>query len=377
MSGSAADLMSSLPVSIRFDTPALALCVLPVLVLLWLQIRGLRGRNAIALSGLEYARSRLPAAAHRRRYVRLYLWSGLAVGLAVLWAGPVLRTAEPIFLSGVQTHHKHFVVALDVSPSMNLAIEKPKSEQMDLAARERAARGLSLGDEGATRFEVARNALYNFVDRFEDAKIGLILFSTGAFIARWPTIETSERFVEVLDENIRRGNGSQLEFFAGLTNIQTALDQARRIFEKMPSAEGRAVILISDAEDQVEQMGDAAQRLREQGIRLYTIGVGVPSRVVDVLSLRFAADPGFRIFHVESSEEMSEAYLLISALEESPALAMDQNEFVVDLRSMLSLILTIIFGVILWVLESHFHQTSSSGVPRSAPSGEGDGLPVS
>lgn len=376
MPSPAADLVGALPASIRFDTVALIFCVVPLAVLLWVQVRGMRNRRAIALSGLEYARLQLPSSARRHKNVRLYLWGVIVCGLAILWAGPVLRTPEPIFLSGIQTHHKHFVVALDVSPSMNLAIEKPKTDQLDLAARERAARGLSLGDEGATRFEVARNALYNFVERFGDAKIGLILFSTGSFIARWPTIETADKFSEVLDENIRRGNGSQLEFFAGLTNIQTALDQARHIFEKMPSAEGRAVILISDAEDQVEHMGDAAQRLREQGIRLYTIGVGVPAHVVDVLSKRFAADPGFRIFHVESSEEMSEAYLLIGALEESPALAMDQNEFVVDLRSILSLLFVFIFGGILWVLESRFHQISS-GTPRAALRGRHDGLPVS
>jgi len=377
MSGSLAMAFERVGEAIRFETPVWTLAVLPVVLLLVIQFRKIRSRGVVAISGLEYLRARVPAAVGHRRRVRIALWGVLVAGLAALWAGPILRSPEPIFVDAVQSIHKHFMVALDVSPSMNLAIERPPAESQDLAARERAARGLSSGDDGATRYEVARGAFYNFVDRFKDARIGLILFSTHPFIARWPTVETAARFSEVLDENIRRGNGSQLEAFAGLTNIQAALDRARDVFAKLNSVEGKAIILISDAEDQVENMGAAVQRVRDQGIRLYTIGVGIPESVVDALSGRFAGDPGFRIFRVDSPEDMNEAYQLIGELEESPALALNQREFVLDLGWLLALLSAGVAGIIFWVLEARFHQTLGAR-GHETPARRGDrGLSVS
>lgn len=350
--------------SVSFASPSWALIVAPILVSLAWHFSSLGKRGVVALTGLEYVRASVAVEGRRRKAARFLLWGALAAGLGVLWAGPVLRTPEPIMLGGLQSVHKHFIVALDISPSMNLSMKKPE-EEADLAELERAARGLGTGDEGATRYEAARNAVYHFVERFAGERIGLILFSTEPFIARWPTVETGELFAEVLDESIRRGAGTQLGAFAGLTNIDSALDEARKVFGTLAAAQGKAVILISDAEDEVEKMGAAAKRLREDGIRLYTIGVGISEGAVQELSEQFTGDPGFRVFHVDSPEEMDEAYLLISELEESPVYGLNQSEFVVDLRSLLALALVVIAGILVWIAEARLHQSLSADTGNS------------
>jgi len=169
-------------------------------------------------------------------------------------------------------------------------------------------------------------------------------------------------------------SGLSFRFFSSLTNTDLALDFARQIFHQQEAVEGGAVILIADAEDDVENMSGAARRLRGDGIRLYTIGVGISEKVVDSLSREFADDPGFRIFRVDSEEEMAEAYRLVAEVEESPLFSIGEREFETDLRWILSLALGVLAGMIFWVLELAFHQSQIADLDRGSRERRGHGL---
>ena len=256
-----------------------------------------------------------------------------------------MTTTSPLFNSGGQALHKNFIVVFDMSPSMNLSVEHKGYGGEDLKA----------GQEGVTRYETAREALFDFLQRFEGERFGIILFSTEPFLARWPTVETQNRFLEVLGDNIRRGSGTQLEAFSSLTNIDKALDLARSIFD----GEEGALILISDAEDDLENLGTAVRGLRDSNIRLYTIGVGIPEEIIDQLSYAFRSDPGFRIFQVDSEEEMREAYRIVGEVEESPLFATEETSYETRLRWLLSLLTVIATLLVLWIDQSQFHQSTS------------------
>lgn len=336
-------------------SPALLAVVLPLLVLIVLHLSDGRTPRTIALTGLEYLRQHAAITGRTRRRIAAGLWIVVVLLLGLLWAGPVFHSAAPLPLRGEETGHKEFLVAFDLSPSMSVPLAQtrqvtragPSSRQIVVKV-EKAA--------GPTRFEAARETLVSFVDRLPGERIGLILFSTEPFLARWPTTDTSTRFREVLEENIGRGQRTQLQAFSSLTNLHLALDLARETFAKQPEVEGGAVILISDAEDDLENMAQAARQVRAAGIRLYTIGVGISQKITDALSQEFANDPGFRIFRVDSQEEMEEAYRLVTEVEESPLFAGDSG-FRTELRWVLALVLGGIAALIFGVLEAVFHQS--------------------
>jgi hypothetical protein len=215
---------------------------------------------------------------------------------------------------------------------------------------------LTAGEMGVTRYETAREALFDFLQRFDGERFGLILFSTEPFLARWPTVETGNRFLEVLGDNIRRGSGTQLEAFSSLTNIDKALILAREIL----GGEEGAIIMISDAEDDLENLGSAVRQIRDSNIRLYTIGVGVPEEITAKLSQQFASDPGFRIFQVDSEEEMREAYRVVGEVEESPLFSQEDNNFRNDLRWLLSLLAVLFLTVLIWLDQRYFHQSTNA-----------------
>jgi hypothetical protein len=313
------------------------------MILIW-QLYAERRLGALQMTGLEYLASAGITNSRSRKQLQIASRCLMVAGLGVLLAGPVYRSATPLFSQDTRVEHRNFVVAFDMSPSMNLPASSKGFGGDDLKE----------GDDGVTRYEMARDAFYDFLDRFSGERFGLILFSTEPFFARWPTTETENRFVEVL-ESIRRGSGTQLEAFSSLTNIDKGLLMARKAF----SGEEGAIILISDAEDDLENLGRGVRNLRKAGIRLYILGVGIPDDILAKISQEFSGDPGFRIFRADSEQDMEEAYRVVSEIEESPQLVDETRLFETDLRGPLSVLLAILSVILLILNEKMFHQTLS------------------
>ena len=121
----------------------------------------------------------------------------------------------------------------------------------------------------------------------------------------------------------------------------------------------------------------AARILRKDRIRLYIIGVGIAKKIADGLSREFAADPGFRIFRVDSEKEMQEAYRLVGEVEELPRFRLDQKEYATDIRWILALAVAVLAGAILCILTVAFHQSQAAGGSVADAEGGQHGLRIS
>ncbi len=355
--------------SVGFTTPAGFLVSLPFLALLGWQLANRANRGTVALTGLEYLSAHGWFSAAPRRWLRAVAWGTLAAMIGVLWAGPVYHSARPLFAGTSQTVHKNFVLMVDISRSMTVPLGQEKIVSLPgQPARPQTGAGKEkLGK--VPRYQAARKALMDFVARFNGERIGLILFSTEPILARWPTVETANRFWEVLEEDIGRGVESQIQAFSSLTNTDKALSLARDVFAAQDVVGDGAVILITDAEDDVQNIGVAARNLRKDKIRLYIIGVGIAQKIADGLTRDFAADPGFRIFRVDSEQEMQEAYRLVGEVEELPRFKLDQKEYTTDIRWILALALVVLASIVLGILNVVFHQ--SQAAPGGAANAEG------
>jgi hypothetical protein len=342
--------------SLSFLSLSLSLVALPfILVLLW-DLYQKRKRSEIVLTDLEFLRNSGCVKGKFRRHVKIIMWFLLVVLLGLIWSGPILHSAVPVLVGGEQSSHKNLMIAIDISRSMGQPLEIPDKEERF----ERYGANQPVNDpqnDEPTRYESARQTFYNFLERFKGSRIGLILFSTEPFLARWPTVETDGKFIEVLEERLGPGETSQLQRFSSLTNIDEALRMSREVITSQSGGEGGAIILISDAEDELENMGLAIRVTRAAGIRLYTIGVGISEIIVEKLSEELSGDSGFRIFRVDSEEEMQEAYDLVSELEESPRYAAEEQEYTTDLRWMIALILSVLGLVAVFSTETLFHQS--------------------
>jgi hypothetical protein len=350
--------ISNLLDSISVSSPLWLLVTLPIILIFSLDWNRKKNSGMIYITDLEYLRSHyFFSFDKKRRLFRTITWSILIFAVGVLWAGPNFHSKQPLFAGGNQVVYQKFLIMLDISRSMSV----PLGEELNMSLPGQVIVRSDKDDgEKIPRFQAARAALMDFVNRFNEAQIGLILFSAEPILARWPTVETKDMFWEVLEENIGRGIISQIQSFSSLTNTDKALLMARKIFSQQGAREG-AVIVISDAEDDIENMGVAVRNLRNDGIRVYTIGVGISEIIAESLSQKFSHDPGFRIFHVDSEEEMQEAYRLVAEVEESLPFELNQKEYINELRWLLSLALVVVGCILLWVLEVVFHQSQSAG----------------
>lgn len=319
-----------------------------------------RSRGTATLTGVEYLHRTLGDMSANTRHFRVAASGILVLLVAVMWAGPIIQADNPLAGTARLERQKNLLIAIDVSRSMSQPLDVPDREER------LATYGQAQDNAGnsQSRFGAARDIAYRIVDRFPEARIGLVLFSTEPFLARWPTTDTGNRFVEVLEEDLDQS--SQLRRFSSLTNTDAALRLAQQVFSRL-AVSGGAVLHISDAEDDVENMGSAIRALRGDGIRLYTIGVGVSRSIVDQLNAEFADDPGFRIFRADSEMEMQQAFRLVAELEEAPQYADEEMAYLVELRWLIALLLAATAVLIFWLLEIRMHRSDFGHITERYP----------
>ena len=306
-------------------------------------------RGSAALTGIGHIRDELGVLASNRKRSRVVVLGTLVLLLGALWAAPTVQSERPLLAMDQLARQKNLLLAIDVSRSMSGPLETPDRDER-FAAYGQAPETTA----GQSRYAAARDTAYRFIDRFPEARVGLILFSTEPFLARWPTVDTGNRFIEVLEENLR--DATELRRFSSLTNTDAALRLAQSVFTRL-GAVGGAVVHISDAEDDLENMGAAIRALRSDGIRLYTIGVGISESIVTRLEQEFGGDPGFRIFRADSEAEMAEAFSLVAELEEAPQYAAAEKAYVTQLRWIIALLLAPLSLLAIWLLEIRLHRS--------------------
>ncbi len=129
------------------------------------------------------------------------------------------------------------------------------------------SRSMLAEDVRPSRLERAKLALLDFIDAHPGGRIGLVAFAGQAFLQCPLTFDH-----EALREALTSMNTRSIPV-AG-TDLGFALDEGARAMDK--EAGRKVLIVVTDGED-LERSGiPAARRLADQGVVLYTVGVGSP-----------------------------------------------------------------------------------------------------
>ena len=144
---------------------------------------------------------------------------------------------ETITRQGIET-----VIALDISNSM-------------LAE-----------DIAPNRLEKAKKIISRLIDKFENDKVGLIVFAGDAFVQLPITNDfiSAKMFLETINPSLISRQG---------TDIGAAINLAMKSFT--PNEEvGKAIIVITDGENHEGAAEEAAKAAAEKGMNVYLLGVG-------------------------------------------------------------------------------------------------------
>lgn len=147
----------------------------------------------------------------------------------------------------IQAVGKDIMIAVDLSRSMDAMDIQPSRLQK-------------------TKFELKRIA-----DAFSGDRIGLVIFSSSAYMQCPLTYDGSalNLFIETLSTDLVPNSGTDFS-----PPLQLTLDKLLEDAEPGANSRSKIILLISDGEDFGDNTDQIAGEIQSNGISLYTLGVG-------------------------------------------------------------------------------------------------------
>lgn len=165
------------------------------------------------------------------------------------------------------------IIAL-LGPSFGETTKEVKSEGKDIYIAVDLSQSMNAFDIQPTRLEKIKFELKNIVEAFSSDRIGLIIFSSEAFVQCPLTYDQSalSLFISTLNTSLVPNAGT--DFGAPLRMAFDKLDE-----DESPITQQKAkiILMISDGEDFGEDTDEAASQIVKSGVQLFALGVGTES----------------------------------------------------------------------------------------------------
>ncbi|RAP27385.1 hypothetical protein DID78_06210 [Candidatus Marinamargulisbacteria bacterium SCGC AG-343-D04] len=217
------------------------LVLLPVLVLM---VWGYRRRHHQLGDVIDVSlwKRIIPHLSYSRRFwKRLLLFLGLVFVIIAL-----LRPQYGVVFEQVERRGHDIFIAFDLSNSMLAQDVRP------------------------SRLEHAKREVLGLIDELKGDRIGLIAFAGDAFVQCPLTTDYSalKMYLDILDPAIIPVPG---------TDVATAIKTARLTFKRVSQGNKPILILITDGESFENDPVKSAEVAAEEGMTIYTIGIGSSS----------------------------------------------------------------------------------------------------
>ncbi|MEN8225728.1 MAG: VWA domain-containing protein [Bacteroidota bacterium] len=198
-----------------------------------------RGKALKRLGSMDVIKRLIPDAAREKVIFKFILLNIAYIFLVIGVANP--QTGSK--LEKVQRKGIDLVVALDISNSMLAQDIKPD------------------------RLSRAKQALFKLIDKLEGDRIGIIIFAGKAYTQLPITTDyaAAKMFVSTISTKDIPSQG---------TAIGEAITLGMESFEE--NKHSKAIIIITDGENHENNAIESARKASELGIKVYTIGMGLP-----------------------------------------------------------------------------------------------------
>ena len=187
----------------------------------------------------------------------------------------LLRTAPYISFARQRTKALLLLVAL-ILAIMAVArlqfgthLELLKREGIDLIVALDVSNSMLAQDMKPNRLEKAKQELRSIIDRLQGDRIGLIAFAGQAFIQCPLTLDygAARILLTAMDNTSVSVQG---------TSLASAISEADKAFEQREKKH-KVLVLLTDGEDLAGGADKAAEEARNNGVKVYTVGIGNPA----------------------------------------------------------------------------------------------------
>ena len=176
-----------------------------------------------------------------------------------------------IFKFLVRSLYFTLIIIAVMGPSFGESKREIKSQGKDIFLLVDLSESMEANDVQPTRLAKVKYELKNIVSSFESDRIGIIIFSSEAFMQAPLTFDQNalNLFIETLNTGLVPNAGTD---FA--PPLEMALEKIDDDDSPVTQQKSKVIILISDGEDFGDETASIVDRIESAGIRLFTLGVG-------------------------------------------------------------------------------------------------------
>jgi Ca-activated chloride channel family protein len=164
-----------------------------------------------------------------------------------------------------------FAILALVRPRFGVKMEMIERRGVDVIVALDISKSMLAEDIAPSRLERAKYEIGRFIDLCKGDRVGLVVFAGESFVQCPLTLDygAAKMFLNVVTTDWVQVPG---------TAMADAITQSAEAFKSQKN-KSKVLIILSDGEDQEGNAEVAAQKAAEQGIKIYTVGVGSESGV--------------------------------------------------------------------------------------------------
>ncbi|MDO5969344.1 VWA domain-containing protein [Flavivirga aquimarina] len=153
-----------------------------------------------------------------------------------------------------------------VNPKIGTKLETVKREGVDIVFAVDVSKSMLAEDIAPNRLEKSKQLVTQIINNLASDRIGIIAYAGKAFPQLPITTDyaSAKMFLQSMNTDMLSSQG---------TAINEAIKLAKTYFDDEEQT-NRILIIISDGEDHSEEAAAVAEDASEEGIRIFTIGVG-------------------------------------------------------------------------------------------------------
>lgn len=153
-----------------------------------------------------------------------------------------------------------------VNPKMGTKLETVKREGVDIVFAVDVSKSMLAEDVAPNRLEKAKQLVTQIINNLASDRVGIIAYAGKAFPQLPITTDyaSAKMFLQNMNTDMLSSQG---------TAINEAIELAKGYFDD-ENQTNRVLIIISDGEDHSEIAANEAESAAQEGIKIFTIGVG-------------------------------------------------------------------------------------------------------
>lgn len=159
-----------------------------------------------------------------------------------------------------------FLILALVNPKMGTQLKTVKREGVDVVFALDVSKSMLAEDIAPNRLEKSKQIISKIIDKLGSDRVGIIIYAGNSYPLLPITTDhaAAKMFLQNASPDIVSSQG---------TAINEALELAKTYYNNDEQT-NRFLIIISDGEDHQEETRQVAQNIANEGVKVYTIGVG-------------------------------------------------------------------------------------------------------